>query len=295
MGTEKIEMGNLVQTTTADGLILHGYYSSAVEKKEVILFVHGMAGNFYENQFVQSLIESVESLDIGLLTGNNRGNGKDTDFNTITHSIKGIGSQYELLEDAHLDITAWIRFLMNEGYEKVVLIGHSAGSIKSVRYLFEGELQEKVSKLILLAPIDPLGYRQAHGRHKIEAYLKKAQDKVEAGLGEELITPEFDHDVLSYQSFISWYQQNDLGRMFEFCSPEYNFPTLQNINIPTKIIVGSKDEFFHPTNPNHPELAMNILLIHIPQAVGVIIPEATHCYIGHEDEMVKEVLSFIKR
>ena len=134
----------LLQLSTSDGLLLHGYYISSSDRKTVVLQIHGMAGNFYENNFTHVFAKYFAKKNIGYLTANNRGNGKDTDFNTITGDLKRIGSQYELLEEAHLDITPFIKFLVEEGYTDIVLMGHSAGTVKSVRYLFEGELTKCV-------------------------------------------------------------------------------------------------------------------------------------------------------
>lgn len=283
----------LLQVSTSDGLYLDGYYVPSEAKKVALLFVHGMNGSFCDEKFVYSLADRCAEKNVGFLTGNNRGAGKDTDFHTVDGKYKRIGSRYELLSEAHLDITAWLKFLITEGYREIVLTGHSAGILKVVRYLFEGELKDRVSKLILLSPFDPLGMRIAKGRTNIEEFLKKAQTKVDGGKGEDLITPEFDHDVLSYQTFISWYKQDGFGRMFEFCAKNYDFPVLKKIKIPTKIITGSKDEYLHPSHPGHPEEAMAILLKNIPNSIGKIITGAGHSFTSHEAEMVQEVSQFI--
>jgi pimeloyl-ACP methyl ester carboxylesterase len=80
--------------------------------------------------------------------------------------------------------------------------------------------------------------------------------------------------------------------MFEFCSKDYDFPVLKKIKIPTKIIVGSKDEYFYPSNPKHPEGAMGILLKNITNSTGKIIDGAIHSFKPHEDVMVREVGEF---
>ena len=283
----------LLRVSTPDGFYLHGYYVPSEEKEVAVLNVHGMNGNFYEVNYVNVLADKLEKEGVGFLTVNTRGNGKDTDFDTVEGKIKRIGSYYELLEEAHLDITAWLKLLISEGYKKIILMGHSAGTIKTVRYLFEGELKEKISKLILLAPIDALGARIANGRNNIEDFLRKAQEKVSEGKGEELITPEFDHDILSYQTFISWYKQDDLGRMFEFFNKSYDFPILKKIKIPTKIIVGTNDKYFYPSNPEHQDEAMEILLSNVYNSTGKIIKGSNHCFVSFEDEIVKEVIQFI--
>ena len=146
---------------------------------------------------------------------------------------------------------------------------------------------------ILISPIDPLGGRIAHGRNNIEEFLKRAQDKVDQGKEDEMITSEFDHDKISYQTFISWYKRNDLGRMFEFCNKDYDFPILSQIKIPVKAIAGSNDEYLHPSNSEHPEEAMSILSKHIQNFEYKIIEDSGHNFNGFEKELVMEILNFI--
>lgn len=282
----------LLQVSTSDGLLLHGYFVPSSDKKVAILHIHGFEGNFYENSFVQVLANELENTGIGFLTVNTRGNGRDTDFNTVDGKYKRIGARYELLEEANLDITAWIKYLMEEGYKEIILQGHSLGTMKAVRYLFEGEYKNKISKLILLSPFDEKGYMIVQ-KKDTEQLLVKAQAIIDKGKGNELITPDFGDGITSYKTFISWYKQDDLGRMFELCSPKYSFPILKKIGIATKIIVGSNDEYFYPTNPTRPEEAMDLLLNNIPNSQGKIIEGAVHSFKPHEDLMAKEVSSFV--
>lgn len=281
----------LVKTQTQDGLILHGYYSPTSSRKICILHIHGMEGNFYGNNFIHSMLDKYEVNDIGFLTVNTRGAGKVTDFETIDGKYRQIGSMYELLEEAHLDITAWIEFLKSQNYKIIILQGHSAGTVKIVRYLFEGEFRDEVNGLILLAPIDPKSYREFKGRNNLDKYIAKAQNKIKIGKGSELITCDYDHDLISFQTFVSWYKQDDLGRMFDFGTSNYNFPILRQISIPTQIIVGSKDEYFSPNNPNHPENTMKILTDNIKKSKGIIISNATHSFQGYEDVMIDQIIN----
>src|SRR6266436_4435252 len=99
-------VNKLVQVATNDGLYLHGYFFPK-ESKKVLLHIHGFEGNFYENKFIQVLAEKINDEEIGFITVNTRGNGKDTNFNTTDGNIKRIGSYYEVLEEAHIDIDAW--------------------------------------------------------------------------------------------------------------------------------------------------------------------------------------------
>jgi pimeloyl-ACP methyl ester carboxylesterase len=254
-----IENNQLVQVLTKDGLYLHGFYSPSSNKETAILHIHGFEGNFYENNFTYVLIKNLAKNNIAFLTVNTRGNGVITEFNTIDEKYKTIGSHNELLEEAHLDISAWIKYLLDQGYKKIILQGHSLGTVKAVRYLFEGEYKDKIDKLILLAPFEK------------ELPLN-----------------------LSPPTKESWSEPNDFTQMFDFNNLGYDFPILKQINIPTKIIVGSKDEYFFPSQPNNFQKAMDILLANIPNSQGVFIPDAIHSFKPNEELMSKEVINFIQ-
>lgn len=285
---------SLVQVETEDGLRLQGYFSPK-EGKRALLHIHGFEGNFYENYFVQVLAKKFYEQNITFLAVNTRGCEKIKEFNTPSGEYKTVGARYELLEDSPIDINAWIELLNNEGYKDVILCGHSLGTMKVVRYLAEGKYANKVKKLILLAPFDKKGLLQTYTKTPIDKLLKRAQKRVDDGRGDEMITKDFDTIVVSYKTYISWYKQDELGRMFEFVNKNYGFPALTKIKVPTKIIVGSKDEFFHMSNPNHPEEAMNIMLKAISNSEGKIIERAVHSFASHEEELAFEVVKFIKK
>lgn len=272
-------MSEEISITTSDNKKFSGIYLKGSKNKPAIIYVHGMFGDYKTPNFVNNLKKELTKNNIAYLATNNRG--------------KGDNSNYELLEESHLDITANIKFLIDKGYTKIILIGHSAGTVKIVRYLFDGEYKNDVIKLILIAPIDPLGGRIVHGRNNIEEFLKRAQEKVDQGKGKEMITSEFDHDDVSYQTFISWYKRDDLGRMFEFYNKNYDFPILNQIKIPVKAIVGTKDKYLHPTNPEHPEEAMDILSKNIQNFDFKIVSGSGHNFNGFEEELVTETINFV--
>jgi len=238
---------------------------------------------------------STNEQNVTFLVVNTRGCEKIKDFNTVSGENKTIGARHELLEESPIDIDAWIEFLIGQGYEEIILMGHSLGTMKVVRYLHEGKYKNKIKKLILLSPFDKKGLLQTYTETQIEELLIKAQEIVDQNRADEMISPEFDAIVVSYKTYISWYKQDDLGRMFEFVTKDYKFPALAKINVPTKIIVGSIDEFFHQSNPGHPEEAMEMMLKYIPQSEGKIIDGAVHSFAPHEEILSTEVIEFIKK
>ncbi|PIY65190.1 hypothetical protein COY91_03180, partial [Candidatus Shapirobacteria bacterium CG_4_10_14_0_8_um_filter_39_15] len=160
-------------------------------------------------------------------------------------------------------------------------------------YGFEGQFKKNIKKLLLLAPFDQKG-ELVKNNDNLNYLLVKARKAVEIGNGQK-ITPVSDFGTLgvSYRTYVSWYEQNDFGRMFDFCCKDDDFPILKQIKIPTKIIVGSKDEYFYQRNPEHPEEAMEILLKNIPISEGKIIEGAVHSFSPCEDIMAEEVAKFL--
>ena len=287
-----MDKNKIVRVATSDGLYLHGYFAQK-SGKVALLHIHGFEGNFYENQFVWSIADELNRKGITFLAVNTRGNGKDTDFNTVDEKIVRIGGHYESIDDAHLDISAWIKFLLDQGHEEIYLQGHSLGTVKSIRYSFEGKYKDKIKKLILICPFDGKAMIDRDIKKNIDELVKNAGEKIKQGKGEELASEEFETVGMSYKTYVSWYQRSEFGRMFEFCNKDYDFPLLQKIKVKTKIIVGSKDEFFHVSNPDHPEEAVKIMLNKISTSEAKIIQNASHSFIGFEEELVKEVVDFI--
>jgi alpha-beta hydrolase superfamily lysophospholipase len=283
-----------VQTTTSDNILLQGYFNKGDTNKSVVLHIHGYAGNFYENYFVHIIDQKLSFQKYSHLTVNTRGAEYIKDF-----SLKGtinqitIGGQNELLEDAYRDIDAWIAFLYDEGYENIILQGHSLGTYKAVRYLTEGTYKARIKKLILLAPFDKKGLMQSFTKIPLKKLITKAQKEIDAGAGSMLVTKEFDVIPLSYKTWVSWYKQDDLGRIFEFCTKNYDFPVLNAIKIPVCVIVGSKDEYFHLSNADQPEEAINILKHNISTIETHLIKGAQHTFKNYEDAVAENILTFI--
>jgi pimeloyl-ACP methyl ester carboxylesterase len=123
--------------------------------------------------------------------------------------------------------------------------------------------------------------------------VKLAKDQIESGNGLEYIPAHWEEVKMSYQTFYSWYQEDDLSCMFDFYREDYDFPILNKITIPVHTVVGDKDEFFYRTNPENPQEAMQILLKNLKKGSGKLIPGATHNLRGYEDVLVEEISGFI--
>lgn len=286
--------GELVSATTHDGLLLHGFFSppDSIEKG-IVISIHGFEGNFYENTFVRVIVDALSQKGIGFLTVNTRGNGKATNFNTTSGTIKTIGAWYEVLEDAWIDIDAWVEFIDKKGFTGPIYVqGHSLGTMKVVRYLFEGTFRQRIAKLILLAPFDKNVLLKHEAKQTVSELLPVVKDHIAQGRGNALLESEHTNRVTSHTTFASWYEQDDLGSVFLMENEETANTMLSKINQPTLIVVGSNDEYFYQNEKDVYAHKLDVLTRRFPNAQGVLLPTADHSFSPKENELADIISTF---
>lgn len=286
---------NLIQTFTKDDIKLSGLYLAGDKSKSACIFIHGFTTDFYSHDFYHAITNELEKKSNAIVFSQNRGTGIQTEFIKRDGNGVFLGSYYEKLEEAHMDISAFIEFLSNEGYEDFVLIGHSLGTIKAVRYLFEGEYKDKISKLVLLAPFDKNAFMEIKAPGKWHEFLKVAEGKIKEGKGNDIVPiPEYEDYAMSYETFYSWYRQTDLNRVWDFYKKDYDFPILQKIGIPVKVIVGEKDNFIaYPTLGVDAKQSLEVIKKYIKNSETVLIPNSGHTFFGFEKALAEEVGRFV--
>ena len=124
----------LIRINSIDGIEQPGIlYTPDKETDKIVIHVHGLNGNFYENRFLDILAKSYTDKGHAFLTFNNRGCG------FITELIKGndftvIGGCLEKFTDCLFDIEGVINWVKSRGYHKIILEGHSYGCNKVLYY-----------------------------------------------------------------------------------------------------------------------------------------------------------------
>jgi pimeloyl-ACP methyl ester carboxylesterase len=286
---------DLLRLTTKDHIILNSLYAKGDKAKTASIFIHGFTGDFYGHEFYHLITSRLRQQSNAIIFAQTRGAGKQTEFLKTDGSTILIGSYNEKLEDAHLDISSYVQFLLEQGYKDIALIGHSMGTIKAARYLFEGEYKEKISKLVLLAPYDKNGYLENRSPGKMRQFMRDARQKITQGKAKDPIpVPLFDDYPLTYETFYSWYQNTPLNLIFDFYKKSYNSPMLQKIKIPVKVILGETDEF-----TNYPQFnetsgtVLEILKKTIPACDTTLIPKCDHIFTGFEEEVAKQISGFV--
>ncbi len=285
-----------VETSTSDGLILQGLISEPSNStEEVILHIHGMAGNFWENAFVKEMLNRYPKNNVAFLTAENRGSEMLRWFKKKDEGFRLIGNAHELFEDSPLDIQAWISFLKSRGYQKIHLQGHSLGCAK-IAYYKKSSKDNSIKSLIFISPSDMIGLLvNPKDLPDYQQHLKEAHDLVSQGKENQLVSgmPR-GFAMQSAKSYINFSKENKNMAIFNYYNPELGFDTLKAIDVPILAITGTEDVGI----PIDKEAALTMIkkeAVNSPNVVGKVLDGAEHDFDGFEKEIVDSVLEFLRK
>ncbi len=288
---------SLHRITTSDGIELVGLlYEPEVATKKILVHVHGMAGNFYENKFLDAIAGTLTASGVAFFAFNNRGCEilKDlTKFVDGKKTYARIGDAYEKFEDCVLDISAAIDAVSGWGFSKIHLSGHSLGSPKIAYYLAE-TANTRVHSCIFLSPSNMLGLVRSHPE-LFKRDITEATALVQQGKGRELITNKvWDEYPLSAETYISLFGDDSNAKVFSFHDSANELPVIGKISQPICAIMGKKDDAL--------TVSIEETMERITKAAKkssrvetVILGDANHVYDGYEQELANALQSWIQK
>ncbi|MDR3424082.1 MAG: alpha/beta fold hydrolase [Alphaproteobacteria bacterium] len=275
---------------TKDGLELHGHlYEPARRTEKIIIHIHGLIGNFYENLFVDAIAREAVENGWALLSFNNRGAGIVTDFVKKRASIcayERIGGSVERFEDSFFDIDAAIRFAVRRGYREITLQGHSLGCQKAVYYCSKAK-SKKVRGIIFLAPVDDVACAKTFLGKRIKASLKIAQQLAQS------------KKQVRLPAYMEFYPLMSAARFLDIASPEslagslldYNgsMKLLRSLQVPVLAIFCEKDQY-QPDSVR----ALDVLKATLPRCETKLISGGGHLFPKKEKILAKTVSTWLK-
>ncbi len=274
-------LGEFVRITTKDGLELHGLlFEPKIKTTRALIHVHGWTGNFYENAFIDYIANQAISKGYAFLTFNNRGAGMVQDFtkrNKFKAQYKKIGGSLEKFEDCLLDIKAAADFLEGNWYMNLVFQGHSLGCQKITFYQYKiGD--KRVKGLILLAPVDDVGFTKKDLKDRYQEALIIAKELVEKK--RQSPVPEWMafSPMLSAEVFLNIADPESLsGRIFDYSG---KLQEIKNVNCLILSIFGSNDEY-----ETHSADKLKILRKNVENCVTKLIEDSNHGFVGYENKL----------
>jgi len=266
-------------------------YEPERKSKIAVAHVHGMGGNFYENQFLDYLAETLTKNGIAFAPFNNSGVGHIQWLNKKGKNVKR-GDAFEKFKDCIEDIDAQISFLKKKGFKKIYLAGHSLGAPKVVHYLSKTK-DRRVKGLILLAPADMHGLTKQN-KKDYRRDLTEAKRLVKAGRGNELLSNYLDDFYpISAHSYLSLNVKPNSG-VLSFHDPDYKFRQLNSISVPILTVFGKKD-FAQVVKPEKVVEIISANTKKSPRVDTKVLGNAPHSFAGYEPKMAKEISVWIKQ
>ena len=276
----------LIRINSIDGIEMVGILYEPEEKSnKIVIHIHGLCGNFYENRFLDILAKSYTNKGISFLTFNNRGT------NFISELLKGnnfeiIGGCYERFIDCLLDIEGAINYVKEKGYNNIILEGHSYGCNKVI-YYYNKKKDNSISKIVLLAPCDiPQECAKFLGKEEYEIAKRESTKLINEGKQKQLIN--FSVNANGKISAGTYYNdflpdgENDFIRYKDGENSKNKI--LNSIDIPVLIVFGDSDECVLTENI---ETVKGYLNKNIKNSNIQIINGADHSYTDKYEELGK--------
>ena len=289
--------GELVRIRTGDNLELHGILFEPKRKtSKALVHVHGWNGNFYENNFIDSIAREALRRGFAFLTFNNRGVGFISDLvrrkNSKASYVK-IGGSIEIFEECVIDIKAAMDFMSKRGYSKTILQGHSTGCQKITYYQFKTK-DRRVKGLIELAPVDDANLVKRLLGKKYKKSLEIAKKMVKKGAG-NLPVPAWmslgnrygKTIFLSAERYLNMSDpEAPKGRIFNYSG---KLEEIKDADRPVLVIFGSRDEYeFKPQDK------LKILEKNVENCVIKLIKNSNHGFVGHEAKLSRLIGNWLK-
>ena len=233
-----------VRLNSADNIEMPGILSSPEGGSDtIVLHVHGLNGNFYENRFLDALVEAYVSKGYAFLAFNNRGRDFSTELLRGNEYVV-IGGCKEHFKDCLLDIDGAVEWAKNRGYTKIILSGHSYGCNK-VTYYYAQRKDPAIKKIVLMAPCDiPEEPKHFLSEEEYTRVKAEAEQHVDAGEENALI----DYSVMGdnrieagtfYHDFLAG-GENDFFRYVD--GADGVSEVLRSIDVPVLVVFGTADE-----------------------------------------------------
>lgn len=224
---------------TQSGTVLHGVlFPAETPAKTVVIAITGIHGNFYTNPFYYNIGETLSGAGADFLYAQTRNAfGKMQEVNALTNEPEIIGSFNEDFTKTLEDLTAYLDFAEQQGYENIVLAGHSLGANKVIYYLSETQ-DPRVNKFLLLSPANVTHLTNFVGEPE-RAYIRQM---IEKGQGQKLLPFElFGWLPATAETAYQWLYSPLLNNVY--VETDGDFSQVEKISHSGALLIGTLDRF----------------------------------------------------
>ncbi len=282
--------GELVATQTADKCRLNGFllepHQAPLHGIDGAVVMHGLAGNFYGSALLLNLAQQLAAAGVRTVVGNSRGH----DLLNLTVCAGRSQTQGAAVEDVAAgpaDLTGWVEFLLRRQCQRVLLVGHSLGAIKSLLALAD-QPHSAIAGCAALSPtrLNHEQFIRSRSGPLFAETLNTARQLCQAGREQELMRIQFPFPTLmAARAYLEKY------------GPDNRFDWLgmtPKIQRPTLVLFGELELNENPAFEGLREELQSALANH-PAIEWEEVPRADHFYSATVLAAAERLKSWIER
>jgi pimeloyl-ACP methyl ester carboxylesterase len=278
---------SLVRVRTRDGVFLDGVIAEPRRSRDVALvWVHGLGSVFSSGQpLIQALASRLNAAGIAYVKLNTRGH------DTVARGGRRLaGAAFERFGESVEDIRTAIALARRLGYARVVLAGHSTGANKVLHYAARRR-DRRVIGVMLLGPVSDVAAEMKRvGGRELQRRVAVAE-RIARRDPNALVPRAFG--FWSAQRYLSLYRPGSAEDVFPYYRPDARWSALRSVRQPVAAIVGGRDEFLErPVRAIVDAFALNAY--RASSFTGLVIRRARHGFQGHEDELARAMVGWIR-
>jgi pimeloyl-ACP methyl ester carboxylesterase len=268
----------IVRVKTLDNVDLQGLHFRAQGEAgdRVIIHLHGIWGNCYENPFIDHFISAYPQQGFAYMTVNTR--------------FHDGGSLRGKFETCLLDIRAWLDYAQRLGYRSVILQGHSLGTHQAVYYMTSGQPHDNVRALILLAPVDNIALYCTDDVTVRRQRIAQAKAIAAEDPDTEIPKSLFDTWPLSAGTYLNLIDFETKEDVFPFREGTLVGSPLSTIRVPAFVAVAGNDFTLYPSAQSQVDQLRQLEGIEAVQ-----ITNAPHNFAEHEPELLADIQQWLAR
>ena len=273
----------LVRVVTADGVRLEGSLRCAESPDtralpvDVMIFHHGVGGNFYNQTFFEPMSDAFLALGCDVLRVNNRGH--DLAFNSPAGRL---GAAFESVDDCRHDWTAWLDLAASRGYRQIGVWGQSLGAVKTI-YFLSVQGDARIARAITTSPprFSYSAYRARADGATYLAYYDRAQQLVESGDPDGLFAADLPTSLIATaRTYVDKYGPAERYDVLKH---------LPNVRTPLLVTIGGEEGIYEdrPDRFAFGGLAEKVAAhaSDLPNVTFELVPGADHSYTNRTEQL----------
>jgi pimeloyl-ACP methyl ester carboxylesterase len=263
-------------------------------KPLAVIWIHGWGVNFYLPSYV-GIGRELAKLGYPTISVNTRMHdlGNVEKYAAAGRRVRGGGYWGITSEDAR-DIAAWIAYAEQVGYNRVVLVGHSAGWASVGRYQADSG-DSRAAGLVFASGEIVVNLQGSDDPQSGDSnWIRQAQELVDKGVGEDLLRiPN-----RSFPSFISAATELDMIHMpreyADFFGTQTSNPPVFRVSCPLLAFLGTKGDVGGEKELLLLKSSVQRLSKGPRSVETTMITDGNHEYVGEEAQVAQRIARWVE-